>query len=193
MSNIKAIDIFKTTVCSHSLTLDNKALIKFCAAHVKKNKSNQLSNSGYQSFDLNKKDKTVKEIVNFLDNVVGFISKDIYKFDKKLKVGNIWFNVNKHKDYNIRHDHPSSVLSGVFYVKCPKNSGDIVFQNPKNLNWVFNAKRIKMYNAYNSTSVSLPATENMLYIFPSWLEHRVDENLSKSERISFSFNSEFDY
>ena len=45
------------------------------------------------------------------------------------------------------------------------------------------------YNNYNSGTWWLPSEENNLYLFPSWLKHRVEPNLNKNEnRISISFN-----
>ena len=31
--------------------------------------------------------------------------------------------------------------------------------------------------------------KNVLYVFPSWLQHFVDANMSQEERISLSFNT----
>ena len=44
------------------------------------------------------------------------------------------------------------------------------------------------FTEYNSASWFVPPEENMLYIFPAWLYHKVEPNLSKQPRISFSFN-----
>jgi hypothetical protein len=41
----------------------------------------------------------------------------------------------------------------------------------------------------NSLVYGMPAIQNRLYMFPSWLRHSVKPNLNKNEdRISFSFN-----
>ena len=39
----------------------------------------------------------------------------------------IWANINNKEDYNISHTHPYSHYSGVYYVKVPKNSGNLYF------------------------------------------------------------------
>ena len=38
-----------------------------------------------------------------------------------------WTNINGSGDFNLKHNHPRSDLSGVFWIKTPKDSGSIVF------------------------------------------------------------------
>ena len=107
------------------------------------------------------------------------------------RISNLWFNINRHKDYNDAHNHPNCVFSGVYYVHIPKESGNTVFEHPlidvmsfANYNISF-----KKWNSYNSSVVWKRAKENLLFIFPSWLKHRVEPNLSDGDRISISFNT----
>ena len=45
------------------------------------------------------------------------------------------------------------------------------------------------HNQYNSELWWwLPSEEGRLYIFPSWIKHLVEPNMSDEERISISFN-----
>ena len=41
---------------------------------------------------------------------------------------------------------------------------------------------------YDYPIITIPPKENMLIVFPSWVPHAVETNLSKEDRISLSFN-----
>ena len=43
----------------------------------------------------------------------------------------MWANINPPGGYNKPHLHPNSHFSGVYYIKAPKNSGQIVFNEPR--------------------------------------------------------------
>ena len=102
-----------------------------------------------------------------------------------------WKNINGPGDFNCVHNHPRSHLSGVLWIKAPKDSGNIVFTSPH----LFN--RYQELDSYtdefklNSNcymTYYFPPKEVRLLIFPSDLEHEVKENKSDEDRISYSFN-----
>jgi uncharacterized protein (TIGR02466 family) len=185
-----SIDIFKTSIYSFKLNLNLNDICKYCIEYEKNNQSNNRSGVGnFQSKDLSLDNPIVNSIANsFLENA-NFISYNNYKIKNKLNLANFWFNINKYKDFNLEHDHPGSILSGVYYVKTPKNSGNLIFKNNNNRDLYLPDDRLIEYNILNSSSYFLPPQENCLHIFPSWLIHYVEPNLSKEERISFSFNT----
>ncbi len=41
---------------------------------------------------------------------------------------------------------------------------------------------------YDYPIITIPPKENLLIVFPSWVPHAVETNLSKEDRISLSFN-----
>ena len=105
-----------------------------------------------------------------------------------------WKNINQPGNFNVPHCHPISDLSGVLWIKAPKNSGNIVFESPE----IFNRYReLDSYSdefRYDSnvymTYYFTPKEGNIL-IFPSNLQHEVKENKSNEDRISYSFNIKF--
>ena len=104
---------------------------------------------------------------------------------------NAWININSKGDSNFPHDHPGSIVSGVYYVRLPENSGRLVFQNPsgKLISTYWNMKGgPNEWNRANSEVWSLDSSEDTLLIFPSWLDHYVETNKSDEDRISISFN-----
>ena len=42
--------------------------------------------------------------------------------------------------------------------------------------------------SYDYPIITIPPKENMLLVFPSWVPHAVETNLSDEDRISLSFN-----
>ena len=106
-------------------------------------------------------------------------------------VTSAWVNINSPGAYNVRHSHPESNLSGVLWVKCPKDSGKIEFFNSKNFETYTEInsyiKEFKERNLIHEVYWFEPR-EGRMIIFPSYLEHQVTENKSSEDRISISFN-----
>ena len=62
---------------------------------------------------------------------------------EKVKITAMWSIINKKGSFNIQHNHPNAYLSGVYYVKVPKDSGNIKFFDPreqKNIRYVFSSR-----------------------------------------------------
>ena len=111
-----------------------------------------------------------------------------------LFVGNGWINVNSKNDFNVPHVHPNSLVSAVYYVKVPNNSGKLVFDNPiSQHNFIISSDAIQNFNTLNSSIWSIQPNEGELVMFPSWLKHWVEPNRSEDERISLAFNIQIDW
>ena len=102
-----------------------------------------------------------------------------------------WVNINSPGAYNRLHSHPNSHLSGVMWIKSPKDCGVISFDNP---NGHQSYTEINCYNKefkdqfFVHHAYWLPPIEGRMIIFPSHLQHEVEENKSNEDRISVSFN-----
>ena len=102
-----------------------------------------------------------------------------------------WKNINKPGNFNIPHSHPRSHLSGVLWIKTPKNCGNIVFESPE----IFNRYQEldsysdeSRFNSNNYMTYYFTPKEGNVLIFSSNLQHEVKENKSDEDRISYSFN-----
>ncbi len=102
-----------------------------------------------------------------------------------------WININKPGDYNTKHNHPESHLSGVLWIKAPEECGILQFQSPVEFQTYTEIKsyteEFKNSNNYSHTYYFSP-TEGRMLVFPSHLLHEVLENKSNEDRISVSFN-----
>ena len=98
-----------------------------------------------------------------------------------------WANINPGGHSHKAHTHPNNYLSGVYYVRAPEGSGDIEFLDPRPQALVLQP-RVKQPTPYTAWKHPVAAQEGQLLMFPSWLQHQVQENRSDEERISISFN-----
>ena len=182
--------IFTSYLHQDLFSLDIKKIKKEILNIKSKDKGRILSNyGGWQSKSFETINKNFKSLFNNINMSVKEIEKNL-GLERKLSLHNFWCNINYLGGFNRPHSHPYSVLSGVYYVSVPKNSGNIIFQNStthKNTTYKF----IKNYNKYNSTIWTVLPKENLCVLFPSYLEHYVEPNLNKKERISISFNYGF--
>ena len=108
---------------------------------------------------------------------------------------NMWTIINPRYGYNRHHTHPNTLWSGVYYLQAPPDCGRIFFSDPRP-------------QAQHHTPRYAPETprkpevwsevyfqpiEGRLIVFPAWLGHEVEPNMSDREgpagdRISVSFN-----
>jgi len=112
-------------------------------------------------------------------------------YDLMFKMANMWININRKGDYNIMHDHPLSVMSGVLWIKTPKNCGSLVFRSPHSFTQgtlleSTDPEVAKEQNYYNSYTFN--SKEGTMILFPSDLLHGVEPNESNEDRISIAFN-----
>ena len=155
-------------------------------------KSNQ---GGWHSpnFDL-KNDKSAKKFVSVFDKYVEKTIKEIgWNYDSnRAIIEAMWSIINKKGSFNIQHNHPNAFLSSAYYVKFPKNSGNIKFFDPreqKNIRY----PKIKKFTEMSAPIVEVGPKEGDLLIFPAYLYHSVSQNLSDEDRIIVSFNVDIKY
>ena len=182
-------DIFKIGVYQKNLNCNLQKLTDFSEWCEKNTSSAKISNlTGYQSNNLDLSQPIIKDLIEKLNKSVEDYCDEL-KINGNLKLSNVWVNINRYKDSNIIHRHPSSIISGVFYINTPNNCGDISFITNDNIDEYWSPNDKKEYNQYNSPSWDIPARENFCVLFPSWLKHMVKPNFNKTEnRISMSFN-----
>ena len=144
---------------------------------------------GWHSKDFNLDHSEPKNFIKFISSSIEQIMTDM-NWDKEkqvVKINNMWAIINTGGSSNAQHQHGNSNISGAYYVRAPKNSGDIVFYDPRPAPVYFhpNAKGPNLLNAQVN---SVNPKEGMLVLFPSYLDHSVNQNLSNKERIVISFN-----
>ena len=172
--------LFPTSLLSIKLDLDLDLLRKDIKEFVLRTPSCQKSNQGgYQGapYDYKPLSSVIKENTPKSDKEMG----DLYIYS--------WVNINQKDTWNRQHCHMDRVnfLSGVYYVTVPKGDcGEILFHDPRGI--LSNSAPDTPYYKDNITTATVPPEENMLYYFPTWLEHEVGINNTDEDRVSISFN-----
>lgn len=103
-------------------------------------------------------------------------------------ITNCWANVNYRGHSHHMHTHPNNLLSGVYYAKIPPGSGKIVFSDPRPQARVL-IPTYREYTPQNSAKHTFEVAEGVMLLFPSWLEHHVEEHGAEEERVSIAFNA----
>jgi uncharacterized protein (TIGR02466 family) len=96
-----------------------------------------------------------------------------------------WLNYTETNQYHHKHQHPNSLVSGVFYINCHEEHDKIKFFND-------NYKTIKLetkdWNIWNSESWWFSVKTGDVILFPSSLIHMVETKQGDNTRISLAFN-----
>jgi len=102
------------------------------------------------------------------------------------EIAQSWLTLTKAGQYGHRHSHGYSDISGVYYVKTNGDDGDFWAENP--MQQIFETS---YFYSHVPERLHYKPHVGRLMLFPSWLKHGVNKNLSDNERISFSFNIYF--
>ncbi|KUF08980.1 TIGR02466 family protein [Pseudoponticoccus marisrubri] len=179
----------------------NQSLLKAIYAERERdrkgiNRSNLPQLGGWHSHNNLHKSDTYAGLVDLINKATARISEDLgYADSHELRIGTMWSIINPPGSANRAHVHPSCLWSGVYYIQAPKDCGNIEFIEPRTVHLMNQAKfqPNKKRSKENWTKVRFTPTAGRMLIFPSWLYHAVDPNMSTAEgdasnRIIVSFN-----
>jgi len=141
----------------------------------------------HSTTDMNRKEEynpLTKELFNMQDEI---FQKE--HLTLKPVLGNMWANINYPGNSNRPHLHPNSLFSGVYWVKTPEKSGNLMLYEPRP------GAQCTMPNRKEGKlppelwrEVHYQPKAGTVVMFPSWLWHEVRPNESNDTRISVSFN-----
>jgi uncharacterized protein (TIGR02466 family) len=103
-----------------------------------------------------------------------------------MRLNECWVNVYGQGDAQDIHIHRNSVLSGIYYVAAPPQSGDLLFHSPTGD--IMLEPPIVGSNLFNASIRNITPSAGTMILFRSWLRHSVKPTLGKEERISVAFN-----
>jgi len=188
-------NIFSSFIVVDELNnIDNESIINFVldlkSKSVGKNQSNK---EGWQSENLD----ISLPIFNTLFSEINIRAKEIHNtigLKQKLenKLDTAWVNVNINGGYNVQHRHMSACFSGTYYLRGVESGaeGNIVFKNPIEIDYHMHPDiSVEKYTNITSGVYNVPPEKGKLIIFPSWLEHYVEPNLTNEDRITLSFDT----
>lgn len=112
----------------------------------------------------------IPAITTILQQVIHYASQILDRPEAELKAG-LWFNAmgQGHTTTAHRHDDDDELLSAVYYVRIPDNSGELILSDR---NFV----------------THVTPQEGMFAFFPPDMMHEVTENKSEELRLSLGIN-----
>ena len=144
-------------------------------------------NGWHSQTDMNRKEEynpLTKELFN--------IQYEIFKKEfltQKPVLGNMWANINYKGGFNRPHLHPNSLFSGVYWVKTPENSGNLMLYEPRpGVQCTMPNRKEGKLPPELWREVHYQPKAGTVVMFPAWLWHEVQPNKSNDIRISVSFN-----
>ena len=144
---------------------------------------------GWHSNDFNMKDpgpiNFITSIKNNLNTLINDMNWDLNI--QSVKISSMWAIINEKGAWNQKHQHSNSDISAAYYVTAHEGCGDIVFYDPRSAR-VYKQPIAKSPNKLNGTVNSIKPEAGMLVLFPSYLDHSVNPNISDKKRIVISFN-----
>lgn len=188
---VEHIDIFPVPIFRS--TFDNAELLQSSVVPIFKDIESKdinpvrYSANGYTSygkydiFDL----QELAELKTFICNTVYDINQQV-GINSAIELKGGWFSINRQYSYHEMHNHVPDIWSGVYYVQASRTDAALTFAN-KNLesNWPYTSSA---NSNYTSSVVNCAVETGVLYIFPSYLNHKVDQQMEDNERITVSFN-----
>jgi len=146
-----------------------------------KNEGNITSNNNYileeKLFKTLKKDLMLR-VEDYFDKVLSTKNVEPY-------ITQSWLNYTETNQYHHTHEHPNSLVSGVFYINADKDNDKIKFFK-KNYQQI--KPEVKYWNLYNSESWWFSVKTLDVVLFPSFLTHCVEVKQGTNTRISLAFN-----
>ena len=191
MSELNHLKLFHTNVFIGKIDGASKLSIPILEL-MQNTSSTFFSNRGgwhspiYGSMDNDFMSATLGKIQSMMDEIYDLTDIDT----NRALLDNYWFNVNSKFNFNKTHDHPFSYYSVCVYIKTPTNCGNIVFDRPDALNLTTRIKTSPLTDNNYKSFWTIPE-EDTIIIFPSYLKHMVEPNLSNDDdptRISIALN-----
>jgi uncharacterized protein (TIGR02466 family) len=164
------------------LTSKELSFIDKTKLDVFNNEGNTTSNDNY--ILNNKAFKSLKEeldlkVQDYFDKVIS-PSNNITPY-----ITQSWLNYTETNQYHHKHQHPNSLVSGVFYINCHEEYDKIKFFNDK---YSIIKPEVKDWNIWNSETWWFSVKTGDIILFPSSLTHMVETKQGDNTRISLAFN-----
>ena len=175
-----------TTKIDREFTKQELQFVKEQKKHCKNNTGNINTKDNYI---LNRKE--FKNIKKFLDKCCeDYLNRIICpKNNIKLYITQSWLNYTEADQYHHKHEHPNSVVSGVFYFDSDIKNDKILFSHPIPYKQIKPEIDKEKFNLWNSETWFFSVETGNLFMFPSSTTHQVETKKGNNTRISLAFNT----
>jgi len=130
-------------------------------------------------------DENLREFAKELAYHVNVYCTNLEFPGKRFMIESSWFSKFDRGNYAHLHNHGSTDISGVYYVKVPDGSSNIFFETSN--------RHLETSDVFDALSKreEIISSVGMLILFPGWFQHGVRVNDSDDPRVSMSFNINF--
>jgi uncharacterized protein (TIGR02466 family) len=187
------LQVFTTPIWESQLPAFDELKEKFIESVNSYKESNPIIDKG----DVVKGFQTAKNLqqVRELSPLYEYVSQMSLKaaFDLQFPATDVFITtswatyLNGPTQYVQEHVH-FDTFSGVFYLKVPENVGKLVLSNQSINNQWQGLQMIGKRNKFTSEKLHIEPVEGHIFLWPSYLPHRVEPTDSEGDRISISFN-----
>ena len=94
-----------------------------------------------------------------------------------------WVNVMSKGCAHTLHLHPTSVISGTYYVRVPRGGAPIRFEDPRHAHRMATPPRRVDARPRNQSMVAHEASSGTVVLFESWLRHEVPASRVATRRV----------
>jgi len=149
-------------------------------------KSNNL---GWQSRDELQDRPEFSRILEIILQSSETIREDLnIPLENRFLIATSWCGINPPGAFNMTHTHPNTTISGVYYVRAPKNCGNIQFVDARLAHLMTKQGFADPDKPLTWEAVTVTPETGRLFMFPAWLPHNVKPNMSRQDRLIISFN-----
>lgn len=187
--NLFSLPIYKVNILDQIDTgnLEEKLQSEF--ARSSSGPSSLEKNGGVSTYDTNC-NLHLEEYTKTISNIVLQHARLYWKVldvDTRLepRIDQCWSNIHYNNGITIEHSHSLYPIVATLYVKSEKNSGNLVLINPMEYSLTHIPYGVPIEN---KTETSINVSTGDLVLFPGWVRHKTEENLSNQPRIVLSFN-----
>ena len=110
---------------------------------------------------------------------------------RQVQMSSSWINVMPPMASHSLHLHPLSLVSGTYYVQTPPGAGEFKIEDPRLSKMMACPPRKARAPKEEQSFFKIKPESGHLVLFESWLRHEVSANVGEGERISISFNYEW--
>lgn len=124
------------------------------------------------------------EFLDWLNEKIRFVFTQ-WEYPNKLPfyIWNSWVNVHGKTGITNEHNHSLVNMAIVSYLKCPINSGNILFRDP-----IHNYRCMEPILTGSNPWREVPVKTGDVLFFPGWLYHMTQPNLVNDNRIVATYN-----
>lgn len=149
-----------------------------------------VASQGWQSEQTLHEREEFRDLVACINNAAQSVLRFLRIGYDAFEITGCWATVLARGAAHKVHSHPNNFLSGVYYVRTHPGTDTINFHDPRSQTGIIRPPVVEL-TAENTDQVVVTVKNGTLLIFPAYLQHSVDANMSEEERISISFNIMF--